>query len=419
MPGTEEPLRIAVAGGSIGGLCAGLALRGAGFDVQVYERVSGPMETRGAGIVVQGDLIELLRAHGADALPTTQCRVRRYLSPEGGDGEVQRAPQDFTSWEAIYRTLATAFPTDRYHRGATLTDFGDSEGVVEAHIDGHGLVEADVLVAADGAQSPVRRRFLPDLSSTYAGYVAWRGTLNEADAPPDLVRFFDDAFTFCEARSAGHILVYFIPGDGTDTTQGKRRLNWVWYVGVGEADLPGLLVDRDGRQHHASLPLGGTPDAAIRGLRDLARREVHPMLAALVAATPQPFLQTIVDIVPTRTVFGRVCLLGDAAFVVRPHTAGATAGPNTRPTKIAAANWACRTSRTLNCPSSNFPMECASSVPHCGMSPTGSASSPSPSGSGTTSRSTGGGSGRPFRGRVRRLGRPEHRADRAERLGYP
>jgi len=283
------------------------------------------METRGAGIVVQGELIHLLQTHGTGALPTTHCTVRRYLSPEGGEGEVQRAPQDFTSWEAIYRTLAVAFPSDRYHRGATLTDFVNGDGAVQAHIDGHGLVEADVLVAADGAQSPTRRRFLPDLRSTYAGYVAWRGTLDEADAQPDLVRFFDDAFTFCEARSAGHILVYFIPGDGADTTPGKRRLNWVWYVGVGEDDLPRILVDRDGRQHHASLPFGGTPDSAIRDLRDLARREVHPMLAALVAATPQPFLQTIVDVVPTRTVFGRVCLLGDAAFVVRPHTAGATA----------------------------------------------------------------------------------------------
>ena len=325
MSGAEGPLRIAVAGGSIGGLCTGLALGGAGFDVQVYERVSGPMETRGAGIVVQGELIDLLRTHGADSLPTTHCAVRRYLSPEGGEGEVQRAPQDFTSWEAIYRTLAVAFPSDRYHRGATLTDFVNGDGAVQAHIDGHGLVEADVLVVADGAQSPTRQRFLPDLRSTYAGYVAWRGTLDEANAQPDLVRFFDDAFTFCEARSAGHILVYFIPGDGADTTPGKRRLNWVWYVGVGEDDLLRILIDRDGRQHHASLPFGGTPDSAIRDLRDLARREVHPMLAALVAATPQPFLQTIFDVVPTRTVFGRVCLLGDAAFVVRPHTAGATA----------------------------------------------------------------------------------------------
>jgi 2-polyprenyl-6-methoxyphenol hydroxylase-like FAD-dependent oxidoreductase len=325
MSGAEKPLKIAVAGGSIGGLCAGLALRGVGFDVQVYERSSGPMETRGAGIVVQGELTDLLRTHGAGALPTTRCRVRRYLSPEGGEGEVQRAPQDFSSWEAIYRTLATAFPSDRYHRGATLTDFGNGGGVVQAHIDGHGVVEADLLVAADGAQSPTRRRFLPDLGSTYAGYVAWRGTVDEANAPPDLVRFFDDAFTFSEARSAGHILAYFIPGDGADTTPGKRRLNWVWYVGVREANLARILIDRDGRQHHTSLPLGGTPDSAIRDLRDLARREVHPILAALVAATPQPFLQTIVDMAPTRTVFARVCLLGDAAFVVRPHTAGATA----------------------------------------------------------------------------------------------
>jgi 2-polyprenyl-6-methoxyphenol hydroxylase-like FAD-dependent oxidoreductase len=312
-------------------------LRGAGFDVQVYERVGGPMETRGAGIVVQGELIDLLRTHSAGALPTTHCRMRRYLSPEGGEGEVQRAPQDFTSWEAIYCTLAAAFPADRYHRGATLTDFGNGEGAVQAHIDGHGVVEADVLVAADGAQSPTRRRFLPDLTSTYAGYVAWRGTLDEADAPPDLVRFFDDAFTFSEARSAGHILVYFIPGDGADTTSGKRRLNWVWYVGVGEADLARILVDRDGRQHQASLPFGGTPDSAICDLRDLARREVHPMLAALVAATPLPFLQTIVDVVPTRTVFGRVCLLGDAAFVVRPHTAGATAKAARDATTLARA----------------------------------------------------------------------------------
>src|ERR1700685_1855227 len=91
MSGAEGPLSIAVAGGSIGGLCAGLALRGAGFDVQVYERVAGPMETRGAGIVVQGELIDLLRTHSAGALPTTHCRMRRYLSPEGGEGEVQRA----------------------------------------------------------------------------------------------------------------------------------------------------------------------------------------------------------------------------------------------------------------------------------------------------------------------------------------
>src|SRR5258708_29976023 len=218
MAGAGGALGVAVGGGSIGGVWGGVAVGGAGFDVKVYERVSGPMETGGAGIVVQGELIDLLRTHGADALPTTHCTVRRYLSPEGGEGEVQRAPQDFTSWEAIYRTLAAAFPFERYHRGAMLTNFGNGKGAVRAYIDGHRVVEADVLVAADGAQSPTRRHFLPDLSSTYAGYVAWRGTLDQADAPPDLVRFFDHPFTFCQARSAGHILVYFIPCDSAGPT---------------------------------------------------------------------------------------------------------------------------------------------------------------------------------------------------------
>ena len=52
---------------------------------------------------------------------------------------------------------------------------------------------------------------------------------------------------------------------------------------------------------------------------------VHERFAEQAAATPDAFVQTIVDVIVPQTVFGRVMLLGDAAFVVRPHTAGATA----------------------------------------------------------------------------------------------
>jgi 2-polyprenyl-6-methoxyphenol hydroxylase-like FAD-dependent oxidoreductase len=105
----------------------------------------------------------------------------------------------------------------------------------------------------------------------------------------------------------------------------KRLLNWVWYVHASEAELPELLTDKDGRRHHSSLPQGGATEAAVTALRDHARREIHPRMVEFVASTPDPFIQTIVDVVVRRTVFGRACLLGDAAFVVRPHTAGATA----------------------------------------------------------------------------------------------
>lgn len=320
-----KDVRVVVAGGSLGGLCAGVALRGQGANVDIFERNAGEMEARGAGIVVQQELTSLLHPHGAPPLPTTSCRGRRYLDPDGGNGQTESMPQHFTSWEAIYVTLRAAFPDAHYHTGAALLGFENMNETVCADIAGHGQITADLLVCADGAQSETRRRLLPQVQPHYAGYIAWRGTVDEALAPPDLVAFFDDTFTFSEARSGGHILVYFIPGAKANASEGHRQLNWVWYVHASDDELKQLLTDRQGVLHHNSLPPGAATEESIAELRARARREVHPRMAELIEATGQPFIQKIVDIVVPRTVFGRVCLLGDAAFVVRPHTAGATA----------------------------------------------------------------------------------------------
>jgi 2-polyprenyl-6-methoxyphenol hydroxylase-like FAD-dependent oxidoreductase len=326
MPGDSlKDLRVVVAGGSLGGLCAGVALRGQGASVDIFERNPGEMEARGAGIVVQQELTSLLQRHRAPPLPTTSCSGRRYLDPEGGNGQTQLMPQHFTSWEAIYLTLRAAFPDAHYHAGAALDGFENVNETVCADIAGHGKTTADLLVCADGAQSETRRRLLPQVQPYYAGYIAWRGTVDEALVPPDLVAFFDDTFTFSEARNGGHILVYFIPGTKADTSEGHRQLNWVWYVHASDDELKQLLTDRQGQLHRNSLPLGGATEQTIAELRVRARREVHPRMAELIETTEQPFIQKIVYIVVPRTVFGRVCLLGDAAFVVRPHTAGATA----------------------------------------------------------------------------------------------
>ena len=68
-----KSLRVAINGGSIGGLCAGVALRGNGAQVDIYERIAGSMETRGAGIVVQPELTNLLEQFVAHPLPHTSC----------------------------------------------------------------------------------------------------------------------------------------------------------------------------------------------------------------------------------------------------------------------------------------------------------------------------------------------------------
>lgn len=335
--GGLEHLRVIVGGGSLGGLFAGLALQGEGAVVDIFERQPGAVETRGAGIVVQDELSRFLKRHGTPSLPTTSCRGRRYLDPGGGGGQTQAMAQRFTSWEAIQLTLGAAFPDDRTHLGVAVDGFENGDNRVHVDIAGHDRVDTDLLVCADGAQSESRRRLLPNVRPTYAGYIAWRGTVDEATVSPDLVDYFDDTFTFSEARGGGHALAYLIPGAAGHTSQGQRRLNWVWYVLASEAQLDRLLTDHHGHLHHNSLPIGGATAESIDHLRDCARREVHPRMAELIEATAQPFIQKIVDVVVPRTVFGRVCLLGDAAFVVRPHTAGATAKAATDATLLASS----------------------------------------------------------------------------------
>jgi 2-polyprenyl-6-methoxyphenol hydroxylase-like FAD-dependent oxidoreductase len=331
------PLKVAVAGGSIGGLCAAIALRGMGCEVDVYERTPGAMASRGAGIVVPDDLLHLLRRHGAPELPTISCLQRQYLLPDGGDGIASAMPQRFTSWYAIYRTLRSAFPEERYHLGSTLTGFEQRKGCVVARFAELGEREADLLVCADGSHSETRRRLLPEIEPRYAGYVAWRGTLEEERTPPELVRFFDRSLTFSEARSGGHILCYIIPGPGAATESGRCRLNWVWYVNVPDGpQLQRLLTDRTGARHEASVPAGMVPAELAAEVHAEAARELHPRFVELVQATPDPFIQIIFDVAVHRMAFDRACLLGDAAFVLRPHAAAATAKAAADATGLAA-----------------------------------------------------------------------------------
>jgi 2-polyprenyl-6-methoxyphenol hydroxylase-like FAD-dependent oxidoreductase len=338
VPKSNLLLEVAVVGGSIGGLCAGVALRGIGCEVDVYERTLGAMTSRGAGIVVQGDLLRLLRQHGAPELPATSCLQRQYLLPDGGDGIVTAMPQRFTSWDAIYRTLRSTFPDERYHPGSTLTGFEQTARRVMARFAERGEVEADLLVCADGSRSETRHRLLPEIEPLYAGYVAWRGTIEEEQVAPKLVRFFDQSFTFCEARSGGHILCYFIPGPNAATEPGRRRLNWVWYVNLPDGPgLDRLLTDRNGKLHVGSVPAGMVPDELTTEVHTAAARELHPRFVELVQGTPDPFIQIIFDVAVPRMAFGRACLLGDAAFVLRPHTAAATAKAAADAMTLAAA----------------------------------------------------------------------------------
>src|SRR5262249_41106911 len=100
-----------------------------------------------------------------------------------------------------------------------------------------------------------------------------------------------------------------------------RTCHFVWFRPVAENRLDELCTDASGRRHGISiLPPLIRPELIAAIKRDAATL-LAPQLAALVNAAPQVILQPIFDLEVPRMAFGRAALLGDAAFVARPHVA--------------------------------------------------------------------------------------------------
>ena len=317
---------VAIIGGSLGGLTAARVLRDAGCEVDVFERSTGALQGRGAGIAA---LEQTLRypVHRAGMPVENFCSTTdriRFLHPDGSVRYEQKHRYVFSSWNAVYRALMTGFPAQHYHLGHEMASFRGVGAQVEVTFANSRMRRADLLVCADGITSASRARLLPGVSPRYAGYVAWRGVLPESQLSAAAFERLHDAITY-QQLPAGHILVYPIPAAEGSVRAGTRLMNMVWYRNVDRAELERVLTDREGSTRPVSVPPGLVSPDLVRGMRDQARRQLAPPIAEFVLRVEEPFLQAVFDIDVPQMAFGRVCLLGDAAFVARPHAAAGTA----------------------------------------------------------------------------------------------
>ncbi len=314
--------RAVVIGGSMSGLLSGLLLRRVGWDVNIYERVESELSGRGAGIVAQSELIERLRKLGlATEALGVHITTRKIIDVSGRLTEQVECPQVLTAWERVYRLLRDAFPPAHYHRGRGLAKFTLTPGTVLAHFSDGETIEADLLIGADGIRSTVRQQCLPEVTPRYAGYSAWRALIAESAFPADVHR---DLFEFMSfgLPPGEQFLGYPVAGPDNDLRPGHRRYNVVWYRPADEqTKLQWLLTDERGTTHAISIPPPLIRREAIAEMRADAERLLAPNFRQVVRLIEEPILQPIYDLQSPRMAFDRVAIVGDAAFVARPHVA--------------------------------------------------------------------------------------------------
>lgn len=316
--------RVLVIGGSLVGLLAGNLLLRAGWDVTIFERVVDDLEGRGAGITILPGLIEAFRAAGANVSEQSlgiELPARVALDRAGRLVAEREFAQSMTSWGSLYESLKSAFPTQRYRRGMTLERVEQSDKQVTALFSNGERVEADLLIGADGHRSGIRNQLLPEPKARYAGYIAWRCLADEKDLPGADFATLIQRYAVCVAPGEQGI-GYPVPGPGQSKRVGERQYNVVWYHPIREQDeLPRLMTDDNGRYYPTGIPPALLSNRVREEMIATAQEVLAPQFALALKKGRLHFFQPIMDLDPPRLSFGRVAIVGDAAFITRPHVA--------------------------------------------------------------------------------------------------
>ena len=338
-PDSSHGTAVFVAGDDLAGLSTGLALNQRGHDATVFgptrtgrATTADTQEERAAvsGVVVDASIRRFLDEYVDDdeTPPATTASEYRYLDPGGALESSFGADLELSADDALRARLRDALPADRHEPGRRIERWerrtshesaGSEVRVVDSSGEHH---HGHLLVAADGWLSQIRQRVLPSVVPTYAGYVSWHGTIDEADVPRDLTRQFADALTVSRGERdllAGMVL----PGEDGSTEPGDRRLHWVWYTPVADRELGSVLTDREETNRDTAVPPGMLQDRYAAALQERAA-EHAPQFTRLVRATRAPGVAPVVDLEVPRAVVGRTAFVGDAAFTTRHHTAAST-----------------------------------------------------------------------------------------------
>ncbi|HXW28393.1 MAG TPA: FAD-dependent oxidoreductase [Xanthobacteraceae bacterium] len=318
--------RALIIGGSMGGLFSAHLLRAIGWDVVVFEQENGDLAGRGAGIGTHDALHQVMARIGLPIDHAMSVVTRCYTCLDNAGRVFREVPlrRTMSSWACFYRPLKDYLPAECCHFGMRLARVEpDRDGVAAVFADG-SRTRADVLIGADGHRSTVRNQFLPGVKPTYAGYIAWRAIVPEDRLRDQTRELLTDRYVFCLADDQ-LALAYPVPKNQIDQRPSRYALNVVWYRTTDMDTLKQLCTDSQGRQHLGSIPPPLIRPEVVAQAKEAACVLLAPQIAEIITQSEQLFFQPIYDLDSPRLVFANAVLLGDAAFVARPHVgAGVT-----------------------------------------------------------------------------------------------
>ncbi|MDR1968858.1 MAG: FAD-dependent monooxygenase [Burkholderiaceae bacterium] len=295
---STQPIRAAIVGGGIGGLFAANALRARGIDVTVYEQAKVLGEV-GAGIVLFPNGVRQLKRMGFnDALDSIGAKYgpdSQYCRMDGtkvGSVQITDSSGSHCTY-GVHRAdllgiFAAALPQGVVRTDHRCTGFEqDGASTRLTFANGHHA-QADVVIAADGIHSELRRFVVMPQKPEYSGMRAFRGLV----AREKLSHWRDHAHQVWMGDGK-HFMAYPV--------RAGALLNYVGFVPAVET-IESWSAVGDRNQLLASF------------------RDWNPSVTRLLEQVDTCFWWGLYDRRPLAAwTNGRLALLGDAAHAMLPH----------------------------------------------------------------------------------------------------
>jgi 2-polyprenyl-6-methoxyphenol hydroxylase-like FAD-dependent oxidoreductase len=323
---SSGPLDVGIVGGSIAGCLTAIELRGCGHRVTVFEHSHAELKgLLGAGLGTPTPMFRTMldRGHIGNDLPHLNLEYMEFVGRAPGEhrGHVAlRLPLIFVAfhWGDFYRRLRAQVPDDVYLAGRTVASVGSHDGGAMVQLEDGTEHNFDLVVAADGYRSQIRRSLFPESEPQYCGYVCWRGVLDEREMDSSALMDWTFARFGCEGMPGSFL--YPVTGADGSVTRGERLINWGCYVQMPAEEVDDFFVDRDGTRHDGTIPPGRMRPEHEQRFNDLARESLPPYYAEIVTQSRDTFAQEVFSAAVPDYHAGRICLVGDAGAVAPPFT---------------------------------------------------------------------------------------------------
>jgi salicylate hydroxylase len=189
----QAPPRVAIVGGGIGGLFAANALIAQGIPVSVYEQAPAIGEV-GAGVYLTPNSVRHLQRIGlGPAVEKWGALVGKNSHYFRHDGTPIAPVQvtDSSGWNATFgmhradlvEMLAGALPAGTVHAGHRCTGFDQDDDVARVSFANGAVVEAEIVIGADGIHSELRPHVFASSQPVFSGSVAYRGLVAQEHVP--------------------------------------------------------------------------------------------------------------------------------------------------------------------------------------------------------------------------------------------